>query len=317
MFKILFTDNVEPNVLQLLDQQTDVTYEMVTRLTQEAFRDIIVDYDGVVVRSSVKVDAPILEAGPRLKVVVRAGVGVDNVDIPTATKCGVLVMNTPAANTITTAEHTIGLLLALARHIPQAYLSMTEGKWDRKKYGGMELAEKTLGLIGLGRIGLHVAKVTNALGMRVIAYDPYIATAVAEAANVAFLSFDEVLAQADFLSLHSVLNDETRGMIDAAAIVKMKDGARIVNTARGALINDAALVAALESGKIAGAALDTFAVEPLAVDSPYRHLPQVISTPHLAASTTEAQLRAGSLAVARMLAFFRGEDYGLALNNPA
>jgi D-3-phosphoglycerate dehydrogenase len=228
-----------------------------------------------------------------------------------------LVLNTPSANTITTAEHTIGLLMALARNIPQAYLSMTEGKWDRKIYGGMELAEKTLGLIGLGRIGLHVAKVANALGMRVIAYDPYISTAGAETANVELLSFDKVLNQADFLSLHSVLNNETRGMINAAAIAKMKDGARIVNTARGARINDEALIAALESGKIAGAALDTFAVEPLAVDSPYRHLPQVIATPHLAASTTEAQLRAGSLAVERMLAFVRGEDYGQALNNPA
>lgn len=317
MHKILFTDNVEPSVLQFLEQQDDVTYEVVNRPSQEELRKHIVNYDGVVVRSSVRVDAPILEAGPRLKVVVRAGVGVDNVDIETATKCGVLVMNTPSANTITTAEHTIGLLISLARNIPQAYLSMKEGEWARKQYGGMELFGKTLGLIGLGRIGLHVAKVSNALGMRVIAHDPYIDTAVATSANVTLLPFDEVLAHADFISLHAVLNDETRGMIDAAAIAKMKDGTRLVNTARGALIDDDALVAALQSGKVAGAALDTFAVEPLAVDSPLRDLPNVIVTPHLAASTKEAQVRAGSLAVERMLAFFRGEDYGQGLNQPA
>ena len=198
MYKVLFTDNVAPEVLQILEQQIDVEYEAVNRPTQEEFRDLIVNFDGVVVRSSVKVDAPILEAGDRLRVVVRAGVGVDNVDIPTATKCGVLVMNTPSANTITTAEHTIGLLISLARNIPQAYLSMKEGDWARKKYGGMELAAKRLGLIGLGRIGLHVAKVTNALGMRVIAYDPYIDTAVAEAAQREIDPSGDIHASAEY-----------------------------------------------------------------------------------------------------------------------
>lgn len=317
MHKILFTDTVSDDVLANLEKETDVTFDIVPAPSQEHFAEIIGQYDGVVVRSSVKVDATVLKAGgQKLKVVVRAGVGVDNVDIPAATENGVLVVNTPDAITYTTAEHTIGLMLALARHIPQAYASMQRGEWGRKKYTGVEVADKTLGLVGLGRIGQHVAKVCLALGMRVIAYDPYLPPAVAEQLGVQLVSFETVIAESDFISLHAVLNNETRNMINADVLAQMKDGVRLINTARGALIDEAALAEALQNGKVAGAALDTFSKEPLATESPFRSLPNVITTPHLAASTDEAQFRAGTLAVAKMLAALRGGEYGQPLNQP-
>ncbi|MCP4363541.1 MAG: hypothetical protein GY796_36545 [Chloroflexi bacterium] len=318
MFRILFTDNVNPVVLAELKQETDVEFDIAPRPSQDEFRAIVGQYDGIVVRSSVKVDASILTAAkPRVKVVVRAGVGVDNVDISAATENGILIVNTPDAITVTTGEHTIGLLLALARHIPQAYVSMRNGAWDRKKYTGVELAGKTIGLVGLGRIGLYVAKICNAMDMNVIAYDPFIEADFAAQYNVALISLDELLARSEYISLHAVLNDATRKILNAAVIAKMKPGAFIVNTARGALLDEAALTTALQSGHLAGAALDTFTAEPLAADSPLRQMDNVIVTPHLAASTAEAQYHAGALAVKKVLAVLRGDDYGRALNEPA
>lgn len=317
MFRILFTDNVSPQVLERFENEPDTTYEIVHRPTQAQFQEIVGNYDAVIVRSSVKVDEPVLAAAAagQVKVIVRAGVGVDNVDIPRATKQGILIFNTPDAITVTTGEHTIGLLLALARHIPQAYVSMQQGEWKRKHFTGVELAGKTIGLVGLGRIGLYVAKITNALGMKVIAYDPYIEADFAAEHHVKLVSLDEVLTQSNYISLHAVLNDETRHMLNADLLAKIPQGTFLINTARGALIDQEALTAALQDGRLSGAALDTFDGEPLAADSPLRSLPNVIVTPHLAASTAEAQFHAGNIAVQRALAVLRGEEQDRALNS--
>jgi D-3-phosphoglycerate dehydrogenase / 2-oxoglutarate reductase len=222
--------------------------------------------------------------------IMRAGVGVDNVDLDAATEKGVVVVNTPDGNTISTAEMTIGLMLSLARFIPQGHASLTGGKWDRKSFTGVELRGKTLGLIGFGRIGRAVAKRALAFEMNIIAYDPFIPADIAADLGVDLVTLDELYAKSDFISLHSLITDDTKGMINAESIAKMKKGVRIVNAARGALINDADLAEALKSGQVAGAALDVYAVEPPPADHPLIGLPNVIDTPHLAASTSDAQV---------------------------
>ncbi|NMD21759.1 MAG: phosphoglycerate dehydrogenase, partial [Verrucomicrobia bacterium] len=248
----------------------------------------------LVVRSETKVTQAVLEAAPRLKVVGRAGVGVDNVDVEAATQRGVVVMNTPGGNTISTAELTFSMLMALARRIPQAHMSMASGQWNRKSFQGTELYTKTLGILGLGRIGSEVARRAIAFGMRVIAYDPYLTLSRAMALQVEVVEnvFD-LYPQVDFLTVHMPMSDETRGMVDAEAFARMKRGVRVLNCARGGIINEADLRVALESGQVAGAALDVYETEPLPKDSPLRTLPQVILTPHLGASTDEAQDNVG------------------------
>jgi len=248
----------------------------------------------MVVRSETKVTKKIIEAAPKLRVVGRAGVGVDNIDVEAATQHGVVVMNTPGGNTITTAELTFTMLLSLARKVPQAHKSMVEGKWDRKLFQGVELAEKTLGILGMGRIGGEVAKRAVAFGMRVLAYDPFLTEARAKALCVELVGeLDAVYRDADFITVHMPVTEQTKGMLNAAAFAKMKPKVCIVNCARGEIIVEKDLLAALDSGKVAAAGLDVFSEEPLAADHPFRKHANVTLTPHLGASTSEAQEKCG------------------------
>ena len=251
------------------------------------------DADALIVRSAIQADAAMLAKAPKLKVVGRAGVGVDNVDVEAATRQGIVVMNTPGANAIAVAEHTIGLMIALARHIPRATETTLAGKWEKKNLQGTELKGKTLGIVGLGRVGIETARRATAMGMTVAAYDPYVAPTVAAELNVSVLGLDELYAKADYLSLHLGLSAQTASMINADAIAKMKPGVRIVNCARGELIDEAALAEGLKSGKIAGVALDVFTVEP-PKNNPLFQLPNVIATPHIGGSTAEAQDTVGA-----------------------
>jgi D-3-phosphoglycerate dehydrogenase len=290
MYKILMTyDNTEG--LGALLSNKEFKVDIHNKPSQEELKELIKDYNGLLIRSEVKVTSDIMDVAGKLKFIGRAGTGVDNVDKEVATKKGIIVANVPGGNTISAAEHTIGLMLSLAGHIPESYKSLKNRKWDRKNFVGTELFGKTLGLIGLGRIGSEVAKRLNAFGMKVIAYDPF---ANQEAAknnnNIELKSIDEVFAQADYISIHSPLNDSTRGMINADAIKKMKDGVRIINCARGPIVNEKDLSDAIKSGKVAGAAIDVFAKEP-PEDWTLIDTDKVVVTPHLAASTDEAQVR--------------------------
>jgi D-3-phosphoglycerate dehydrogenase len=316
MYHILITDDLSPQALERLQAADDASFELVRRPSVEKLREIIPDYDALIIRSSVRVDADLLRATTRLKVVGRAGMGLDNVDIDAASLRGVIVMNTPGANTIATAEHTMALLLALCRHVPHADASLRQNEWKRSQFMGVQLYRKTLGLVGLGRVGAQVARRSQAFGMKVIAFDPYISDEVAHELKVTLVDLDELLASSDIISLHTALTPETRAMIDTQAIARMKPGVRLVNCARGGLVDERALVEALRSGHIAGAALDVFAQEPPAADSPLRTLPNVVLTPHIAASTIEAQRDVGTQIVDQVLAALRGEDFRNAVNMP-
>ncbi|NJN98407.1 MAG: phosphoglycerate dehydrogenase [Anaerolineales bacterium] len=293
-YRVLITDDLSPEGLALLEAAEDIQFDIVKGLTPATLAERIPGYDGLIVRSSVKVTAEVLAATDCLKVVGRAGVGVDNIDVNAASMRGVIVTNTPGANTIATAEHTMTLLLALCRHVPQAHASLKAGQWERKNFMGVQLYRKTIGIIGMGRIGARVALRCQAFGMDVLAYDPYLSDEVAHDLKVKPVNLAELYASSDFISLHAALTGQTEKIIDAKAIAQMKPGVRIINAARGALIDEAALVDGLKSGKVAGAALDVFAEEPLAPDSPLRQLDNVIMTPHLAASTVEAQQDVGT-----------------------
>lgn len=258
-------------------------------LSAAELREALQDCEGLIVRSETKVTSELLDAASGLRVIGRAGVGVDNIDVNAATIRGIVVMNAPDGNTITTAEHTIALLISLARSIPQASSSLKSGHWDRKKFIGVELQGKTLGIVGLGRIGRVVASRARAMGMLIVAYDPFIAPEHARDLEIELAPLDEVYARADFLTVHTPLTPETRSLVDREAIAKMKHGARIINCARGGLIDEQALYEALLDGTIAGAALDVFSEEPPSSDNPLLKLEQVIVTPHLGASTKEAQ----------------------------
>jgi D-3-phosphoglycerate dehydrogenase / 2-oxoglutarate reductase len=305
---ILVPDNLEKVGLNLLANAEGVTYEAPSKITRDEVLAIIENADGLIIRSATKANAELLERATNLKVIVRAGVGVDNVDLAKATELGIAVMNTPAGNTVATAEQTLALMLALARHTPKAHISMLEGQWERKAFMGTELRGKTLGIIGLGRIGQAVAKRALAFEMAVVAYDPYLPAKVAQTLGVELLPLDEVLAQADYLTLHTVVTPETEHLINAQNIAKMKDGVRIINAARGTLVNENDLAEAIKSGKVTGAALDVFTEEPPKPGNPLIGLPQVIHTPHLGASTLEAQEAVAAEAVEIILdALLRGE----------
>jgi D-3-phosphoglycerate dehydrogenase len=276
----------------------------------------IAHYEGVLIRSATKLDAELIGHASNLRVIARAGVGVDNIDIAAATKRGIIVANAPRSNIVTAAEHTLALLLALARNIPQAHGSLTAGRWDRKLYNGTELMDKTIGVLGFGRIGQLVAVRAKGFGMRVIAYDPYVATERYSNLGVEKCdTSDELYAQADFITVHLPNTPETDGWLDAAAFAKMRDSVRILNVARGSLIVDDDLRAALDSGKVAGAALDVFRSEPI-TDHPLFHYPNVIVTPHLGASTTEANDRAGYQAAEQIVAALQGGSVTTAINAP-
>ena len=277
----------------------------------------IAEFDGILIRSATQVDADLLAKADRLRVVARAGVGVDNVDVEAATRRGVVVANAPQSNIITAAEHTMALLLALARNVPQAHASLVGGTWDRARFSGVELNEKTLGIIGFGRIGQLVAQRARGFGMRVIAFDAYLAEerfrdlGVERASSV-----DQIYAVADFITLHLPKNRETEGWLNAAAFAHMKDGVRILNVARGPLVVDVDLQAALDSGKVAGAALDVFGTEPV-TDHPLFGYPNVVVTPHLGASTAEATDRAGYQAAEQAVAALTGVAVTSAVNVPS
>jgi len=301
--KIIVCDPVSPKGIALLQQRPEFQVVVLPkRLPEAELLPVVADATALVVRSETKVTRNVIEAAKQLRVVGRAGVGVDNVDVEAATQHGIVVMNTPGGNTVTTAELSFALLLALARKVPQAHSSMTAGKWDRKLFQGLELAGKTLGVLGMGRIGSEVAKRAVAFGMRVIAYDPYLTEDRARAVGAEFAdSVDDVYRVADFITIHMPVTSETKHMLNAAAFARMKPGVRVVNCARGEIVVEADLIAALESGKVAGAALDVFAAEPLPADHPYRKQPNLILTPHLGASTAEAQEKCG-IEVAEVIA---------------
>ena len=287
--RVLISDKLSPTAVQIFrDRGLEVDYEPDLGKDREALIARIGDYDGLAVRSATKVTEKVLEAAKNLKVIGRAGIGVDNIDVQKASAKGIIVMNTPLGNAVTTAEHTIAMMLALARNLPQANESTKAGKWEKSKFMGVEVFNKTLGLIGCGNIGSIVAERAQGLRMKVIAYDPYLSPERAQEIGVEKVDLDELLARADFLSLHTPLTNKTRGIIDADALAKMKKGARVINCARGGLVVEKDLLEALKSGHIAGAALDVYEVEP-AKENPLFELDNVICTPHLGASTTEAQ----------------------------
>lgn len=305
-YHVLIPDRVHPAAVELLERADGMTVTAPGSMSREETLAAAGSAAGLIIRSSSRVDAELIHAAPALRVVVRAGAGVDNVDLDAATARGVIVMNTPGANTISTAEHTFGLMLALARHIPAAHQSLAGSRWDRKQYEGVELHGKVLGIIGLGRVGRAVAARALAFGMRVLAYQPGSHTPAPGVQKVDTL--DELLRQADFISLHPSLNDNTRSVVNAETIARMKPGVYLINTARGPLVVDADLAEALRQGHIAGAALDVYTSEPPSPDNPLIGLPNVIHTPHLAASTADAQRAVAVQAAEQMIdALLRGE----------
>ena len=289
MPKVLISDALSPAAVQIFkDRGIEVDFQPALGKDKEKLAELVGNYDGLAIRSATKVSAKILEKAKNLKVIGRAGIGVDNVDIPAATARGIIVMNTPFGNSITTAEHAISLMLALARQIPEADTSTRAGKWEKNKFMGVEIFSKTLGVIGCGNIGSIVADRGIGLKMKVIAYDPFLSEERARDLGVEKVELDELFKRADFITLHTPLTEKTKNIIDAAAIKKMKKGVRIVNCARGGLVDEAALAEALKAGQVAGAAFDVFVEEP-ATQSPLFSLPNVVCTPHLGASTSEAQ----------------------------
>jgi len=315
MPKVLISDKMSPLAEKIFkDRGVDVDYK--PGLTKEELLAIIGEYDGLAIRSSTKVTPTLLKAATNLKVVGRAGIGVDNVDVVAATNSGVVVMNTPFGNSITTAEHAISMMMALCRDIPQANASTHAGKWEKSRFMGMEITGKTLGLIGCGNIGSVVADRAQGLKMKVMAFDPFLSAERAADLGIKKVELDELFAKADVLTLHTPLTDQTRGIVGPKAFAKMKDGVRIVNCARGGLIDEAALLEALNSGKVAGAALDVFEVEP-ATENPLFGHDKVICTPHLGASTTEAQVNVALQVADQMSDYLLTGGVTNALNMPS
>ena len=307
--KVFVADPVSKTGVEALAEGGVVEVVVKTGLKEEELIKIIPEFHGLVVRSQTKVTPAVFAAAKNLKVVGRAGVGIDNVDVEAATKHGVIVMNAPGGNTISTAEHAFSLMLATARYIPQADASMKAGKWDRKKFEGVELHGKTIAILGMGRIGTEVARRAIAFGMKVLAYDPYISASKAKSLQVEVVDkVDDILPQADFITVHMPLTEETRHMIGAKQLPLLKKGVRIVNCARGGLIDEDVLAEGLKSGQIGGAALDVFEVEPLPAEWPHRDVPNLVLTPHLGASTAEAQELVGiEIAEAVRATLLRGE----------
>src|SRR5512132_1527373 len=291
---VLIADAISPRGEDERSRDNYLEVAIKTGLGEQERSGVIPPFAALIVRSQTRVTAGILNAGVKLRVVGRAGVGVDNVDVETATRRGIVVLNAPGGNTVSTAEHAFSLLLAVARKISQADANVRSKNWDKKNFEGVELYNKTLGVIGMGRIGSELSRRAISFGMRVIAYDPYLSATRARSLQVELVDeLDDLLTGADFISLHTPLTAETRHILDAARLRKTKRSVRIINCARGGLIDEAALVQALREGQVAGAALDVFEIEPLPADSPLRDAPNVVLTPHLGASTAEAQESVG------------------------
>ncbi len=313
--RVLVKEKIGDSGVALLREHFEV--DLGVEWDEQELEERIGEYEGIVIRSATKMTSELIERAVRLQVIGRAGVGVDNVDVPAATKRGIVVANAPESNVVTAAEHTMALLLALARNVPQAYASLIAGKWERSKYSGVELYEKTLGIIGFGRIGQLVAQRARGFGMRVLAFDPYVSSErYRELAVEKAASAEEVYANADFLTVHLPKTPETEGFIGAEAFAEMRDGVRVLNVARGGLVDDAALKDALDSGKVAGAALDVFASEPM-TEHPLFGYPNVVVTPHLGASTAEATDRAGFQSAEQVVAALTGGVVSSAVNIPA
>jgi D-3-phosphoglycerate dehydrogenase / 2-oxoglutarate reductase len=313
--RVLVAEKVGASGINLLEEHFDV--ELGFDWDRDQVKQRLPEFDGILIRSATKLDAELIERATQLRAVGRAGVGVDNVDVPEASKRGIVVANAPLSNVVTAAEHTMALLLALARNVPQANQSLREGRWDRSKYSGVELYEKTLGILGFGRIGQLVAERARGFGMNVIAYDPVVSDERYKELGVERAAQpDDVYAVADFLSLHLPKTAETAGWLNADVIARCKDGVRVLNVARGPLVVDEDLQAGLDSGKVAGAALDVFQTEPI-TDHPLFGYPNVIVTPHLGASTAEATDRAGYQAAEQVIAALTGGLVTSAVNVPA
>jgi len=319
MYRILITEDIGPAGLALIDEAEDAEYDMIHLPPKDKLMEIIGNYDAIITRSGTALDAEIFAAATRLKIAARGGVGLDNIDMEAATARGIQVMNTPGANTIGATELTMTLMLALCRDLPKANASVKNGEWIRKAFMGTELSGKTLGVIGLGRIGSRVATRCQAFGMNVIAYDPYIAEEIAERIHVELTGeLDELLSRADIITVHTPLSNETRGMIAAKEIAKMKDGVRIVNAARGGILEEQGLYDGLMSGKIAGAALDVYSSEPPKTELLEKliGLPNVVNTPHIGASTHESQQGVASQIAQQVLDALRGDNYQNIANMP-
>ncbi len=315
MTRVLVAENIGRSGVELLEQHFDV--DVANGWSPDELADRIGDYEGILIRSGTKLNAALIERAGSLRAIGRAGVGVDNVDVPAATKRGIVVANAPQSNVVTAAEHTMALLLALARNIPQAHASLTGGAWERSKFSGIELYEKVLGILGFGRIGQLVAQRARGFGMHVVAFDPYVSSERYRELGVEKAdSPDDLYAAADFLTLHLPNTPDTKGWLNADALAKCKDGVRILNVARGPLVVEEDLKAALDSGKVAGAALDVFNEEP-ATEHPLFDYPNVIATPHLGASTAEATDRAGYQAAEQVIAALTGGVVTSAVNVPA
>lgn len=314
--KVLVADRLEKDGLELLKKEKGIQADVRLGLTPEELIKTIPAYNAVIVRSSTRLTKEIINAGKNLKVIGRAGVGVDNVDLETATKRGIIVMNTPEGNTTATAEHTLTMILAVARKIPQAHASLTGGKWKREEFIGVELAGKTLGVIGLGRIGREVARrASQGFGMKVIAFDPFITEASAKSLDVAFCDLKKLFKEADFITVHTPLTPETKYLVNRAAFQLMKKGVRIINCARGGIVDEKALLEAIRSGKVAGAALDVFEREPPA-NNPLLKRPEVVATPHLGAATHEAQENVSAAVVRQVIDALHNRAIRNAVNYP-
>src|SRR3990170_8360677 len=286
--RVLVSDSISEKGVEIL-RNAGLTVDVKTKLTPSELINIISEYDGLVVRSATKVTADVVKAAKNLKVVGRAGAGLDNIDLAASTKKGVVVMNTPGGNTVTTAEHAIAMLLSLVRRIPQATASTKGGKWEKNKFTGQEYYNKALGIVGMGRVGGHVAKLGQGLLMNVLAFDHYLSQENAQKMGVELVSLDEIYRRSDFITIHTPLTHETRNLIGVDAISKMRDGVLIVNCARGGIVDETALYEGLKSNKIGGAAFDVFVQEPVDAQNPLLSLENFVCTPHLGASTTEAQ----------------------------
>ncbi|MES3713613.1 phosphoglycerate dehydrogenase [Staphylococcus ureilyticus] len=315
MYKILVSDPISPDGLKSLTDHSDFNVDIQTDLNETELAEIIPNYEGLIVRSQTQVTSNIIAAAPNLKVIARAGVGVDNIDVEAATKHGVIVINAPDGNTISATEHSMAMILSMARNVPQAHQSLKNGKWDRKAYRGTELYNKTLGVIGAGRIGIGVAKRAQSFGMNILAFDPYLSEDKAKELNVTRATVDEIAEQADFVTVHTPLTPKTRGIVDKAFFDKAKPTLQIINVARGGIIDEDALVEALDTNQIQGAAIDVFESEP-ATESPLVAHDKIIVTPHLGASTVEAQEKVAVSVANEIIDIFEHGNVVNAINAP-
>lgn len=314
MAKILISDPITPAGIELF-KQAGFEVEVKTDHTKEELIAKIKNYDALIVRSQTKVTGDIIQAADNLKVIGRAGVGVDNVDVETATKKGIIVLNAPDGNTISTTELTIAMLLSLARHIPQAHHSLKSGAWDRKSFTGVEVSGKILGIVGMGRIGTEVAKRMSVMNMNILAFDPFLTATKAQSLGVTLVDLDRIITESDFITVHTPLTPETKGLFGAKEFARMKKGVRLINCARGGIYDETALAEAIKNGQVAGAAIDVYPVEP-PTDRTLIDLPQTVVTPHLGASTTEAQENVAVDVAIEVIKILKGESFKNAVNLP-